>query len=265
MRRAARAAARCAAGRAPGCAPTPAAFGYRAAARRAASAATRRCATRAAARSRLGALMLGAPPLILALGYFHCPNLCGVVRDDLFAALDATAARAPAATTTLAVAQHRPGRDPGRCRRRRKAARLSPLPSAGVAPAGTTCTGRAAGDRTPSPTRSASAIGSTRAQAVPPSRRPRGRDARRGISSAICSASATRPRDLRSAVPPADAGAVAPPRSRPCCCCASTTIPATGRYTLAIMKLLRLAGVAHGAGIAAALVLLLAPARTGRA
>ena len=26
-------------------------------------------------------------PVILALGYFHCPNLCGVIRDDLFNAL----------------------------------------------------------------------------------------------------------------------------------------------------------------------------------
>jgi protein SCO1/2 len=26
-------------------------------------------------------------PTILALGYFHCPNLCGLVRDDLFNAL----------------------------------------------------------------------------------------------------------------------------------------------------------------------------------
>ena len=31
--------------------------------------------------------MIGARPTILALGYFHCPNLCGVVRDDLFSAL----------------------------------------------------------------------------------------------------------------------------------------------------------------------------------
>jgi protein SCO1/2 len=29
-------------------------------------------------------------PLILALGYFHCPNLCGVVRADLFHALEKT-------------------------------------------------------------------------------------------------------------------------------------------------------------------------------
>jgi protein SCO1/2 len=35
---------------------------------------------------RLSALAPGKP-LILALGYFHCPNLCGIVRADLFHAL----------------------------------------------------------------------------------------------------------------------------------------------------------------------------------
>lgn len=29
-------------------------------------------------------------PIVLALGYFHCPTLCGVVRGDLVAALDAS-------------------------------------------------------------------------------------------------------------------------------------------------------------------------------
>jgi len=33
---------------------------------------------------------LGGMPLALAFGYFHCPNLCGVVRDDMFAALERT-------------------------------------------------------------------------------------------------------------------------------------------------------------------------------
>ena len=33
------------------------------------------------------AQIAGGKPLILAPGYFQCPNLCGVVRDDLFAAL----------------------------------------------------------------------------------------------------------------------------------------------------------------------------------
>ena len=29
----------------------------------------------------------GGPPLILVLGYFHCPNLCGLVRGNLLEAL----------------------------------------------------------------------------------------------------------------------------------------------------------------------------------
>ncbi len=33
---------------------------------------------------------LGGKPLVLAFGYFHCPNLCGVVREDMFAALERT-------------------------------------------------------------------------------------------------------------------------------------------------------------------------------
>ena len=33
-------------------------------------------------------------PMILVLGYFHCPNLCGIVRADLFRALGATGLRA---------------------------------------------------------------------------------------------------------------------------------------------------------------------------
>jgi protein SCO1/2 len=34
--------------------------------------------------------LFGGKPLILALGYFHCPNLCSVVRADLFDALHAS-------------------------------------------------------------------------------------------------------------------------------------------------------------------------------
>jgi protein SCO1/2 len=43
----------------------------------------------------LGSVMGGAP-LVLALGYFHCPNLCGVVRDDLLSALERAGLRADA-------------------------------------------------------------------------------------------------------------------------------------------------------------------------
>ncbi len=38
--------------------------------------------------------LAGGRPLILVLGYFHCPNLCGVVRADLFDALHATGMQA---------------------------------------------------------------------------------------------------------------------------------------------------------------------------
>ena len=34
--------------------------------------------------------MLGTAPVILDLGYFHCPSLCGVVRSDLYGALRAS-------------------------------------------------------------------------------------------------------------------------------------------------------------------------------
>ncbi len=47
----------------------------------------------------LGAL-LGGAPVILDLGYFHCPSLCGVVRSDVFAAWGASGLR-PGRDVTL--------------------------------------------------------------------------------------------------------------------------------------------------------------------
>ena len=44
---------------------------------------------------RLGALVR-ARPTVLALGYFACPSLCGLIRDDLFAALAQSGLRAGA-------------------------------------------------------------------------------------------------------------------------------------------------------------------------
>lgn len=38
--------------------------------------------------------VIGGAPLVLALGYFHCPNLCGVVRDDVLSALERAGLRA---------------------------------------------------------------------------------------------------------------------------------------------------------------------------
>ena len=44
----------------------------------------------------------GAKPVILDLGYFHCPSLCGVVRSDVFGALERSGLR-PDQYTFLAV------------------------------------------------------------------------------------------------------------------------------------------------------------------
>ncbi len=44
---------------------------------------------------RLGSLF-GRHPIIVALGYFHCPSLCSVVRDDLLEALSKSGMRAGA-------------------------------------------------------------------------------------------------------------------------------------------------------------------------
>jgi protein SCO1/2 len=46
---------------------------------------------------------MAGKPAILALGYFHCPNLCGVVRDDLLHALSHSGLRTPHDYTLLVV------------------------------------------------------------------------------------------------------------------------------------------------------------------
>lgn len=43
---------------------------------------------------RLGDLLRDRPA-VLVLGYYHCPNLCGVVRDDVFEALSRSGLRTP--------------------------------------------------------------------------------------------------------------------------------------------------------------------------
>ncbi|MBV9249395.1 MAG: SCO family protein [Acetobacteraceae bacterium] len=46
---------------------------------------------------------IGGTPAILALGYFQCPNLCGTVRADMLSALAASGLRAPEDYTLLPV------------------------------------------------------------------------------------------------------------------------------------------------------------------
>ena len=47
--------------------------------------------------------LLGGKPAILALVYFHCPNLCGIVRTDLFDALARTGMMAGRDYTLIAL------------------------------------------------------------------------------------------------------------------------------------------------------------------
>jgi protein SCO1/2 len=49
------------------------------------------------------ATFMAGKPTILALGYFHCPNLCGVVRDDLLHALSHSGLTAPQDYTLLVL------------------------------------------------------------------------------------------------------------------------------------------------------------------
>ncbi len=46
---------------------------------------------------------MAGKPVILALGYFHCPNLCGVVRDDLLHALSKSGLSTPNDYTLLVL------------------------------------------------------------------------------------------------------------------------------------------------------------------
>jgi protein SCO1/2 len=47
--------------------------------------------------------LLGGTPAILALAYFHCPNLCGVVQEDLFHALELSGLKAGADYRLLVI------------------------------------------------------------------------------------------------------------------------------------------------------------------
>jgi protein SCO1/2 len=60
---------------------------------------------------RLSALA-GRRPMILALGYFHCPNLCGIVRDDLLNAVTNSGLQ-PGRDYTLVFLSIDPAETPG--------------------------------------------------------------------------------------------------------------------------------------------------------
>ena len=76
---------------------------------------------------------LGGTPAILDLGYFHCPSLCGVTRADLFAALQA-GGLSPGQDVSVIAVSIDPAENPGDAAAAKRAdlAQLPPAWAAGV-------------------------------------------------------------------------------------------------------------------------------------
>jgi len=181
--------------------------------------------------------LLDGKPLILALVYFHCPNLCGIVRDDLFHALGQTGMYAGRDYTLIALSidPSETGADAAAA----KAEDLSRYPAPGAAGAWHFLTGRADSVR-----QVADAVGfrdrsdPALQQFVHPAGIVFATPA--GIVSSYLLGVGYQPADIRLAVTRADRGSVAE-AALPVLLLCYHYDPATGRYTLAIMKLLRLA------------------------
>lgn len=197
---------------------------------------------------RLGAL-LRERPAIITLGYYHCPNLCGAERDDLFAALQRSGLVAGADYQVIALSID-PRETPADAAAawRDDAARY-PL------------TGGAAGRHylTGDSTDVARAVGYT----------ARWDDSLRqfihplgvvvatqgGLVSAYLLGLGYTPQAVQGAVHRAAAAFVAPPPAPVLLLCFHYDA-STGRYSLAIMRVLRLAGLLTIAGLAGLLTLL---------
>ncbi len=175
-------------------------------------------------------------PILLVLGYFRCPNLCGVVRDDVFNALSRSRLGAARDYELVAVsidpaetaadAAHAKGDDMGRY----------PLPDARkgwhfltAGASGTTSLQAAVGFR--------SRFDPTTAQFLHPSGlvflTPTGT-----VSSYLLGVG-YEAADLERGVQQASAGTVGPAASAVLLLCFHYD-PATGRYSLAVTKLLRI-------------------------
>lgn len=198
-------------------------------------------------------------PLILVLSYFHCPNLCGIVREDLFRALGETALRAGRdyALVVLSI-------DPAETSADANAAKMQDVSAYGLSGAehslhyltGSTNQIQAVADAIGFRDR----LDQQTKQFVHPAGvvfvTPGG-----VISSYLLGVGYT-PTDIRSAVHRADLGSVAAAGSPVLLLCFHFD-PATGRYTLEILKLLRLAAVLTLATVGGTLFLLFRRERTG--
>jgi protein SCO1 len=185
---------------------------------------------------RLGAL-IGGGPAILALGYFHCPNLCGVLRADLTDALAGSGLHAPGdyALIVLSIDPDETAAD-ARDAHRQDAARM-PVPA--EAAAWHYLTGSADALH---PVEQAVGFRARFDPALRQFLHPAGLvflTAQGGISSYLLGVG-YRPGDLRAAVTRAGEGGVAK-TALPVLLLCFHYDPTTGRYTLAVTRLVQLA------------------------
>jgi protein SCO1/2 len=203
--------------------------------------------------------LIAGKPVILALVYFHCPNLCGIVRADLFYALGRTGMVANRDYTLIALSI-----DPSETAADAAAAKTDDMaryPQAGAAQGWHFLTGQAADVQAV-----AAAVG-FRDRFDPELKQflhPAGIlfATPKGIVSSYLLGVGYQPADMRLAVTRAERGSVAA-ASLPVLLLCYHYDPSTGKYTLAIVKLLRLAGAITVVTIAGTLFLAFRRGRRG--
>jgi protein SCO1/2 len=190
-------------------------------------------------------------PVILALGYFRCPNLCGIVRGDLLDALGRAASSRDYALVVLSIDPAEHGADADAAKQRDAAqAGVSPMPLDWHYLTGSADALRSVEN----------AVG-FRARFDPDVKQflhPAGIVflTPRGVVSSYLLGVGYSPDAVRDALQHARSGAIAGPTSAILLLCFHYD-PATGRYTLAVTRVLQLAGVLTVATIGGTIALAL--------
>ena len=190
----------------------------------------------------------GGLPLVLALGYLHCPNLCGVVRDDTLSALSRSALR-PGRDYALAVVTIDPAETPSQAQAARTDG-LARYPVDGAEAGWRYLTGpepslRAVQDAVGFRARFDAAAKQFLHPAGLVLATPAG-----SVAGYVLGVGYT-PADLEAAVARARAGVSL--RASPILLLCFHFDETTGRYTLAVMKVVRLAAFVTAVGIGVAL------------
>ncbi len=188
---------------------------------------------------------LAGKPLVLAFGYFHCPNLCGVVREDMFAALQRTglAAGRDYQLAFVSIDPHETPKDAAQ-------AQADDLARYPADPAGWHfLTGAASSiEAVEAATGYRSRYDPALAQFLHPAGLVFATPA--GVVSGYLLGVGYSPGDVQAGLARAAKGEIGE-KASPILLLCSQFDPATGRYTLSIVKVLRIAGVFTVLGIGA--------------